>query len=141
MVVLASSGGAPRTVQDLAARTKVPLDYLAKIMLALGRARLVHSQRGRGGGFTVARPAMKIAVLDVINAVDPIRRIESCPLDLEAHAGGLCALHRKLDDAIGYIERAFATTSLADVAMEPMVCTTPLCTTRQGEICNVKAAS
>jgi Rrf2 family protein len=135
MVVLASAPGVPRTAQEIAGHAKVPLDYLAKIMLALGRAGLVHSQRGRGGGFTVARPTPTIAVLDVINAVDPIRRIESCPLYVEAHAAGLCSLHRKLDDAIAYVENAFATTSLADVAAEPLVCTT-----HQGGICHVKAA-
>ena len=117
MVVLASSAGdPPRTAQEIAARAKVPLDYLAKVMLALGRAGLVLSQRGRGGGFVLARAAEAMSVLDVVNAVDPLRRIKSCPLDLEEHAAELCPLHRKLDEAVCSVERAFASTSIAEVA-------------------------
>ena len=116
MVVLASGAEPPRTAHDIAARAKVPLDYLSKVMLALTRAGLVYSQRGRGGGFVTARLPRDISVLDVINAVDPLRRIRSCPLELDEHAHELCPLHRKLDDAICSVEHAFASTSLADVA-------------------------
>lgn len=116
MVVLASGPEPPRTAQAIAARAKVPFDYLSKVMLSLTRAGLVHSQRGRGGGFITARPPRDITVLEVINAVDPLRRIRSCPLELDEHAHELCPLHRKLDDAICSVERVFASTSIAEVA-------------------------
>ena len=52
-------------------------------------------------------------------AVDPLKRIKSCPLGLQAHAVNLCPLHRKLDDAVKSVEDAFASTTIASVCEEP----------------------
>src|SRR4051812_39066441 len=101
----AAPGGEPRTAQQIAEAPRVPAGYLSKVMQALGRARLAHSQRGLGGGFTLAVPAEELTVLDVVQAVDPIRRIKSCPLGLKGHVN-LCPLHRRLDQAIGLVEKA-----------------------------------
>ena len=54
-------------------------------------------------------------MLDVVNAVDPLTRIEACPLGLQEHRGRLCALHRRLDEATALVERAFSQTSIADL--------------------------
>ena len=83
VVFLAAQDGVPRTTQEIARATQVPTGYLSKVMQGLGRARLVLSQRGLHGGFTLARPAAELTVLDIIQAVDPIQRIRSCPLGPE----------------------------------------------------------
>jgi Rrf2 family protein len=114
-VWLAQNEGAPQTTAEIASATQVPAPYLSKCLQALGRAGLVHGSRGVGGGFGLARGAAAVSVLDVVNAVDPIRRITACPLGLTAHRVRLCPLHKKLDDAIATIETTFRTTSLADV--------------------------
>jgi Rrf2 family nitric oxide-sensitive transcriptional repressor len=98
----------------IADRTKVPKGYLSKILRDLVVAELVTSQRGPHGGFTLARDASKVSILDVINAVDPIKRIRKCPLGNPAHVH-LCPLHKRLDDALGMIEREFARTTLREV--------------------------
>jgi Rrf2 family protein len=92
----------------------------------LGRADLVHSRRGLYGGFTLTRPPEKICVLEVVNAVDPIKRIETCPLGLKSHGKKLCALHRRLDNAIAHIESAFSSSTIADLLAEPAT-SPPLC--------------
>lgn len=115
-VSLARSGGAPCTAAELAAATRLPAGYLAKVLQSLARAGIVRSQRGLGGGFVLARPAAEISALELVNAVDPIPRIRSCPLDLPEHRSGLCQLHRKLDEAYAQIEASFRHTSLADLS-------------------------
>ena len=115
-VFLASEAPTPRTAQQIAEATSVPPGYLAKVLQQLVKAGLTSSRRGLHGGFLLARPAPQIPVLDVVNAVDPIRRIRRCPLGLAAHAGDLCALHRTLDDAFATIERSFADATLDDLA-------------------------
>ena len=80
---LASNGKEPLVNRDIADATQVPSGYLAKVLQSLGRAGLVTSQRGLGGGFVLGRSAEEISVLDVVNAVDPLERIESCPLHIE----------------------------------------------------------
>ena len=118
VVWLAGHPAAAMGTPGIAKITRVPPGYLSKVLQVLRRAGLVVSNAGRGGGFRLARPASKVTVLDVVNAVDPIRRIEQCPLGLKAHTGTLCPLHRRLDRAIGLMEQAFAESTIAELLPE-----------------------
>lgn len=114
MCSLASLSGAFATCGDIARATRVPRGYLSKIMSDLVRADLVRSCRGPHGGFVLARDAATITLLDIVNAVDPIRRIAGCPLEDPRHHA-LCPLHRCLDDAFASMEQRFRSTTLASV--------------------------
>lgn len=102
--------------QAIAAETKVPPRYLSKILNDLVEAGLITSRRGPSGGFLLARDPGTISVLEVVNAVDPIKRILSCPLNIPSHKGSLCRLHRKLDDTIGLVESALASATITEMA-------------------------
>jgi len=114
-VWLAAEGGEARTTRQIAAATRVPTAYLSKILQTLVRAGIVASQRGLRGGFILTRPADAISLLDVVNAIDPLTRIETCPLGLELHADRLCPVHHRLDDAIAHVERLLRATTLAEL--------------------------
>jgi Rrf2 family protein len=118
VVYLASRRGEPCTVQQIAEVTRVPAGYLSKVMQSLSRSDVVSSQRGLHGGFVLTVPTDALTVYDVVQAVDPIRRITSCPLDLKGHAK-LCPLHRRLDSAIAMIEKALKETTIAELLLEP----------------------
>ncbi len=81
----------------------------------MNRAGLVLTQRGIGGGISLSRPGDEISVPDVVNAVDPIQRIESCPPGLAEHGVELCPVHSQLDEAIELMEQALGTTTIADL--------------------------
>ncbi|MCA9303322.1 MAG: Rrf2 family transcriptional regulator [Phycisphaerales bacterium] len=104
---------------ELAEFTKVPSNYLAKVLQLLAKAGLVTGRRGVGGGYRLSRPSDEITMLDVINAIDPIRPIASCPLGLENHSGALCPLHRRLDEAARVVIAMFDGITLKDVLSEP----------------------
>ncbi|HEY9793980.1 MAG TPA: Rrf2 family transcriptional regulator [Candidatus Obscuribacterales bacterium] len=125
VVFLAKNANTAYTTDQIAKVTQVPAPYLSKVLQPLIKARLVQSQRGLGGGFSLATPAGKITILQVINAVDPIERIETCPLGLEDHTSTLCPLHKRLDDAIALIEEAFAKTTISELLQAPA--DNPLC--------------
>ena len=112
------------TGQAIAAATQVPPDYLAKVMQCLVRAGLVEAQRGKNGGFSLVSTPENVTVLDVINAVEPVRRIRSCPLGLPGHES-LCPLHRSLDNIAGQLERAYGAIRLSDLLRSTGV--KPLC--------------
>jgi Rrf2 family transcriptional regulator, nitric oxide-sensitive transcriptional repressor len=114
------------TTQQIAAGTRVPPAYLAKVLQSLVKAGIVHSQRGTGGGFDLSRTPQEMTILEVLNAVDPIARIKTCPLGLDAHGTNLCALHRRLDEAVAVIEKGFQDTSVGDLLSHPTK-STPLC--------------
>ncbi|MBX3462774.1 MAG: Rrf2 family transcriptional regulator [Planctomycetes bacterium] len=80
MATLAGLGpGESLNAAELSARTGVPQQYLSKVMRKLVVARLVRSQRGHGGGFSLQQPKARIRIADVLRAID---------LDL---GGGSCA--------------------------------------------------
>jgi Rrf2 family protein len=58
----------PVTGRDIAAKERLPGDYVEQIMLRLRRAEIVRSTRGARGGYVLARAATDITVRDVIHA-------------------------------------------------------------------------
>ncbi len=56
--------------QSIAKEYGIPLEYLLKILQQLVRANVLRSKRGPRGGFSLARPATKINLLEVIEAVE-----------------------------------------------------------------------
>jgi Rrf2 family protein len=123
---LADRSPAPQTTGQIARATKVPAAYLSKILQQLGRAGVVRSQRGVKGGVSLVKTPAELTILEVVNAVDPLQRIHTCPLGLAAHGARLCPLHRRLDNALGMVEKAFSETTLAEVLAEPTQ-SVPLC--------------
>ncbi|TVQ62217.1 MAG: Rrf2 family transcriptional regulator [Phycisphaerales bacterium] len=114
------------TTPVLAKQTQVPSNYLAKVLQVLAGAELIVGRRGVGGGYRLARPATEIRLLDVINAVDPVERISTCPLGLANHGTNLCALHRRLDEAARRVIETFGGSTLHDVIAEAAP-SLPLC--------------
>ncbi len=58
----------PVTGRDIAAREKLPADYVEQILLRLRRAGVIASTRGARGGYMLARPAQEISIRAVIHA-------------------------------------------------------------------------
>jgi Rrf2 family protein len=118
-VHLAIHAESPQRTAEIAESTKVPLAYLSKILQGLQRGHIVHLQRGIGGGVKLALSPDRLTVLDVVNAVDPIKRIKSCPLHMMSHGPNLCALHRRLDDSMQAIEQSLGSTTLRELMNDP----------------------
>ena len=124
VLALAAGDGSPMTTRNIAETMHVPQSYLSKVLQSLVRARLVYSARGLNGGFVLARKPEELSMLDIMNAVNPLERIESCPLDRESHSTQLCPLHSRLDAAMAHVEEAFAGTTLAEILSEENPCPT-----------------
>jgi Rrf2 family nitric oxide-sensitive transcriptional repressor len=123
---LAGQAPAGRTTDQIATATRVPKPYLSKVLQQLVREGVVQSQRGVGGGMSLVKPPAELTILEVVNAVEPIERIRECPLGLRSHGVRLCPLHKRLDDAMATVEKAFRDTTLAEVLAEPSP-SVPLC--------------
>ena len=118
MVFLAERPHKRWTAKQIAAATRIPAGYLAKVMQSLARHGLVEAQRGREGGFALRGTPEATSLLEILQAVDPPKRITHCPLDLPEHRAGLCRLHRQLDEAMAHIESTFADATLRDLMGE-----------------------
>jgi Rrf2 family protein len=65
---LAADGG-PLKREQIAQAQDIPAAFLQNILIELRHAEIVEAQRGRDGGFRLARPADQISVADVVRAV------------------------------------------------------------------------
>jgi Rrf2 family protein len=128
IVHLAYEAPEARTTAQIAEATKVPKDYLSKILQGLAKKGIVQTQRGVGGGVALAKTPEELTILDVVQAVEPesVKRTTTCPLGLAAHGATLCPLHKRMDDAVAMVEAAFKATTLAEVLGEPSD-SVPLC--------------
>ena len=115
-----------QTTRQIAVTTRVPIPYLSKVIQSLARAGILHSQKGLHGGVRLIKLPETLSVYDVIQAVDPLQRITTCPLGLAAHGENLCPLHRRLDDAMAQVEKAFRDSMIADLLAEPAT-SVPFC--------------
>jgi Rrf2 family nitric oxide-sensitive transcriptional repressor len=133
IVFLADKSPKGCTTDQIAEATQVPKPYLSKVLQNLGRNDIVRSQRGIGGGVTLVKSPAELTILEVVNAVEPIERIRTCPLGLKSHGKNLCPLHRRMDDALASVETAFGSTTLAEVLAEPTG-SPPLCDAVQPQL-------
>ncbi|REJ92560.1 MAG: Rrf2 family transcriptional regulator [Planctomycetota bacterium] len=109
----------PAGAKRIAEETLVPPSYLAKVLQQLSRAGILASRRGVRGGFELRRNPDDLTVLEVVNAVDPVRRISSCPLKLKTHGTHLCPMHARLDQALRLVEEALGKSTIREVMSEP----------------------
>ncbi|MEM9065177.1 MAG: Rrf2 family transcriptional regulator [Planctomycetota bacterium] len=120
-VYLSEQQGEVRTSQFVAEATHTPVRYASRVLQLLVEAGVATSQRGPSGGFALARPPSQISVLEVVQAVEPIQRIFTCPLNLPEHAHELCPLHKLMDEVASDAEDKLRARSLADLMVQPLV--------------------
>lgn len=65
-----SEQGKLLSLAEISKRQDISLPYLEQLFVKLRRAGLVHSVRGPGGGYRLARPATSIRVSEILGAVD-----------------------------------------------------------------------
>lgn len=115
---LAQAGGATAVpLRDIADRQQISLAYLEQIFGELRRADLVASQRGRAGGYRLARAASAISVAQVMSAVGEPLDMTRCGLrDIGGCVDNARCLTHDLWSALGdHILGFLADISLADV--------------------------
>ena len=62
--------GKPVPIGELARRRSIPVQFLEQLFATLRRSGILRSQRGVKGGYTFARPAAEITVLELVELLD-----------------------------------------------------------------------
>ncbi len=64
--------GAPAqmSIQEIADQEKIPKKFLEQVLLALKNAGILHSSRGKAGGYALQRPAREVTLGAILRAVD-----------------------------------------------------------------------
>ena len=101
---LARSGQGPVPIAQIAERRGMPVQFLEQLFATLRRDGLLQSQRGVKGGYSLARPADAITVLEVVQALDGRVGQEG------KEAGGIWA------EGVESLREVFRSTTIADIA-------------------------
>lgn len=96
-VALHSQQG-PVSLADISARQEISLSYLEQLFSRLRKEKLVDSVRGPGGGYRLGRDAQKIAIGEVIRAVDESVDATRCQGQADCQAGERCLTHSLWQD-------------------------------------------
>lgn len=115
------------SANTLAEQTRVPGNYLAKVLQQLANANFIEGRRGVGGGYKLARPASQIEMIEIIESIGRIGRITACPLGLDNHGPNLCPMHRALDSAAKAVFDVLRGVTLQHLISDPNTNNMPLC--------------
>ncbi|RVV98277.1 Rrf2 family transcriptional regulator [Mesobaculum littorinae] len=116
---MASAPDRAFSTAELAEELQLSRNHLTKIMQALGRAGLVQTRRGGGGGATLARAPEEIRLGDVVRLLEEGQGLVEClkPSGGDCTIDGCCRLKMRLRMAeMAFIDHLNRST-LADVAL------------------------
>lgn len=106
----------PTSVPEIAKAMGIPVGFLPRIMGQLVRAGLVTSTAGRRGGYSLVRRAMRISLLEVIEAVEGDSRHQTCVLrGGPCRPDGRCQVHDALFGAQAAMLDRLRAVTLADL--------------------------
>lgn len=66
------------SAREIAEQFDIPVELLAKVLQRLTRTGLLASHQGTRGGYVLGRPASRISVADVIQAIDGPVAVTAC---------------------------------------------------------------
>ena len=100
----------------LAVMLDIPQNYLSKTLHQLARAGVLESNRGKTGGFRLARPADRITLLEVVTLFDDVTGRRICLLGRPVCSDQApCAAHRRWKAVTERTATFFRETTLADL--------------------------
>lgn len=114
---IAAAGGKPVSIKEVSAAADIPAPYLAKIVNALAHRGLVHTQRGIGGGVTLARQPAQISLYDLCEALGDASVQQRCMMGTaECSDERACPCHAFWVDQRARQVRFLKNATIADVA-------------------------
>jgi Rrf2 family protein len=115
--------GGVASAAQLAAHYDVPPAYLSKQLQALVRAGVLTATTGPRGGFRLGRPAQRITLLQIVEAIDGAAPFYTC-MEIRQRGRGAappeqcrrtCAIAARMADAEAAWRRSLAGVTVADI--------------------------
>lgn len=105
-----------RLSREIAGELGMPSPFLAKVLQTLAARGLLESQRGRGGGFRLAREPREVTLLEVVEPFDHLADRKLCVLGQKiCSEETACPLHHAWKAHLNAFLAALGGTTLADV--------------------------
>jgi len=121
LLALATQGPESQlTIPEIAQKEGLSEPYVGKLLSLLKKGNLIKSVRGRKGGFTIARPANEITLLEAVTTLGgPLIENDHCTkftgiLQRCVHYD-CCSVRYVLGGLVAYIGEFLSKTTLADI--------------------------
>lgn len=102
--------------RDMARVLGIPAPFLGKVLQPLVMRGILHSQRGRKGGFRLAAAPGEISLYQIVDAIEHLGRGRQCFLgQAECTDDRACPMHDYWKAAATAFQARLSTTSLADL--------------------------
>ena len=113
--------GKARRCQDLALETKIPTNYLYKILLALRNADILTAARGMTGGYKFSRSPEEVRLIEVIRIFEGKKKSAMCFLgdDHECSDHSPCSAHELWGKVQLVLLRFLESTTIEDISRKP----------------------
>lgn len=114
--------GKAKRCQDLALETKIPTNYLYKILLALRNADILTSARGMTGGYKFGKSPKEVLLIEVVQIFEGKKKRTMCFLgdDRECSDHSPCSAHQ-LWEKVQLVSLQFLeSTTIDDISRKPM---------------------
>ena len=115
MVLLAAIPDELLSTHEIANLLGASQAHLSKVLQRLGREGLVNSVRGPKGGFSLARPASVITLLEVYQAIEGPLTETNCLLNDQLCDGESCILGALLKNTNREVKEYLSKTRLSEV--------------------------
>lgn len=105
---------------DIADQVGAPRNYLGKLLKTLADAGLLESQKGKGGGFRLAREAEAITLYDLVEPLERVSRWNGCFLGRQrCNEASPCPVHDRWGAVRDAYLRFLHETTVADLVHDP----------------------
>ena len=91
------------SIPALVKKLEIPKPFLRKILQILNKKRILKSEKGKGGGFVLAKPADKIFLMDIIEIFQGPFKLNECLFKKSICPNvKICPLKQKIDEIEQY---------------------------------------
>jgi Rrf2 family protein len=118
LAVIASGPEPVARTREIAVRLKASAAHLAKVMVALEHAGLVAGTRGPAGGYRLMRPASRISLKEIYEAIEGPMQARACLFGEPVCKAGGCALSGYFGRLNRDVMRTLGRTRLTDLVGE-----------------------
>jgi len=112
------------SIPEIAQKEGLSVPYASKLLWLLRKSGLVNAERGRAGGFSIARPPAEITLQEVIAALGgPLIDLAHCKKFSgnrdECIHSGKCSLHEVLGGLSGVVRDFLSDMTIEDLVSRP----------------------
>jgi len=104
-------------IKAISEAINMPAPFLGKILQILAKQKILNSSKGPHGGFSLAKKAEDISLLDIVSIIDGVDFFNTCIIGLKLCEGNsankeICPFHDKLDPLRDQLHYQFKNLSI-----------------------------